>query len=71
MELIIEFDNIEDASKRKFLLETLKFLGVQFKTSEKRQTLNQYNKELEERDAEIDNGRYTTMEDLLNEIKQW
>lgn len=71
MELIIEFDNIEDASKRKFLLETLKFLGVQFKTCEKRQTLEQYNKELEERDAEIDNGRYTTMEDLLNEIKQW
>lgn len=41
MELIIEFDNIKDTSKKKFLLETLKFLGVQFKTSEKRQTLEQ------------------------------
>ncbi|HEY5463871.1 MAG TPA: hypothetical protein VIJ95_11495 [Hanamia sp.] len=71
MELIIEFDNIKDTSKKKFLLETLKFLGIQFKTSEKRQTLEQYNKELEENDAEIENGKYITMEDLLKEIEQW
>jgi len=71
MELIIEFDNIKDTSKKKFLLETLKFLGIQFKTSEKRQTLEQYNKELEENDAEIKNGKYITMEDLLKEIEQW
>ena len=71
MELIIEFDNIKDTSKKKFLLETLKFLDIQFKTSEKRQTLEQYNKELEENDAEIKNGKYITMEDLLKEIEQW
>lgn len=71
MELIIEFDNIKDTSKKKFLLETLKFLGIQFKTSEKRQTLEQYNKELEEKDAEIENGNYITMEDLQKEIEQW
>jgi hypothetical protein len=71
MELIIEFDEIKDNSKKKFLLETLKFLGIQFKTSEKRQTQEQYNKELEENDAEIENGRYTTMDDLLKEIEQW
>lgn len=71
MELIIEFDDIKDISKKKFLLETLKFLGIQFKTSEKRQTLEQYNKELEENDAEIENGRYITMEDLLKEMEQW
>ena len=71
MELIIEFDKIEDTSKKKFLLETLKFLGIQFKTSEKRQTLKEYNKELEEGDAEIENGNYTTMDDLLKEIEQW
>jgi hypothetical protein len=71
MELIIEFDKIEDTSKKKFLLETLKFLGIQFKTSEKRQTLKEYNKELEENDAEIENGNYTTMDDLLKEIEQW
>jgi hypothetical protein len=71
MELIIEFDKIKDTSKKKFLLETLQFLGIQFKTIENRQTLNQYNKELEESDAEINNGTYTTMEDLLKEMEQW
>jgi hypothetical protein len=71
MELIIELDDIEDTSKKKYLLETLKFLGIQFKTIEKRQTLEQYNKELEESDAEIDNGNYITMEDLLKETEKW
>lgn len=70
MELIIEFDKIKDLSKKKFLLETLKFLGIQFKTTE-RQTLEQYNKELEDADGEIDKGNYITMEDLLKETEQW
>ncbi|HSV10359.1 MAG TPA: hypothetical protein VLI68_06295 [Hanamia sp.] len=71
MELIIEFDNIKDSSKKKFLLETLKFLGVQFKTSEEQQTIEEYNKELEDSDAEIENGNFITMEDLLKEIEKW
>lgn len=71
MELIIDFDKINDVSKKKFLLETLKFLGVQFKTSDGPQTLEEYNKELEEADAEIDRGKYISMEDLLKEMEQW
>lgn len=71
MQLIIELDKIEDTSKKKFLLETLKYLGIHFKTSGTRQTLEQYNKELEENDAEIENGKFTTMEDLLKEMEQW
>lgn len=71
MELTIELDNIKDTSKKKFLLETLKFLGIQFETSQKRQTMEEYNKELEENDAEIENGKYIRMEDLLKEIEQW
>lgn len=71
MELIIDFDKINDASKKKFLLETLKFLGVQFKTSDGPQTLEEYNRELEEADAEIDRGKYISMEDLLKEMEQW
>lgn len=71
MELIIDFDKINDVSKKKFLLETLKFLGVQFKTSDGPQTLEEYNRELEEADAEIDRGKYVSMEDLLKEIEQW
>ena len=46
MELIIDFDNIQDASKKKFLLSTLEFLGVKFKTSEKPQTLEEYNEDI-------------------------
>ena len=69
MKLIIDFDKINDISKKKFLLETLKFLGVQFKTSDGPQTLEEYNKELEEADAEIDRGKYISMEDLLKEMK--
>ena len=71
MELVVEFDKIEDATSQKFPLTTLQFLGIQFRTSEKRETPEQYNKELEERDTEINNGKYITMHDLLNEIKQW
>jgi hypothetical protein len=71
MELTIDFDKITDSSKKKFLLETLKFPGVDFTTSDKPQTLEEYNKELEDADAEIDNGKYVTMEDLLKEIEQW
>ncbi|MGJ7033470.1 hypothetical protein [Niabella hirudinis] len=71
MELIIDFDKINDASKKKFLLETLKFPGVRFKTSDAPQTLEEYNKELEQADAEIDTGKYTTMEELLKEMEQW
>lgn len=71
MELIIELDNIKDTSKKKFLLETLKFLRIQFKTSEKQQSIEEYNKELEDNDAEIENGNFTTMEDLLKEMEEW
>jgi hypothetical protein len=52
-------------------LETVKFLGVQFKTSEEQQTREEYNKELEDSDAEIENGNFITMEDLLKEIEKW
>lgn len=71
MELIIELDNIKDTSKKKFLLETLKFLRIRFKTSEKRQSIEEYNKELEDNDAEIENGKFITMEDLLKEMEKW
>ncbi len=71
MELIIELDSIEDTSKKKFLLETLKFLNIQFKTLEKKQSIGQYNKELEENDAEIENGTFITMKNLLSDMEKW
>lgn len=71
MELIIDFDNIKDNSTKKFLLSTLKFLGIKFKTSEKPQTLEEYNQDLEQANAEIEKGNYTTMDDLLKEMEKW
>ncbi|SDC83575.1 hypothetical protein [Niabella drilacis] len=71
MELIIDFDKINDSAKKKFLLETLRFLGVPFKTDGNPQTLEEYNNELEEGDTEIEKGKYTTMEGLLKEMERW
>lgn len=51
-------------------MDTLKFLGVDFTTSDKPHTLEEYNKGLEEADTEIESGKYVTMEDLLKEIEQ-
>lgn len=70
MELIINFDAIKEASKKKFLLQTLKFLGIEFKTSDA-QTGEEYNMELREADDEIENGNYTSMDDLLKEMEKW
>ena len=71
MELIIDLDNIQDTSKKEFLLNTLKFLKIKFKASEKPQTLEEYNTELEEANSEIEKENYTTMDDLLKEMEQW
>ncbi len=71
MELIIDFDNIKDSSKREWLIRTLKLMGIGFHTKEKPQTLEEYNEELERGDAEIEKGNFTTMDDLLKEIEKW
>ena len=34
-------------------------------------SLEQYNKELEEAEAEFEKGNYISQEAMLNEIKQW
>ena len=71
MELIIDFDNIQDASKKKFLLSTLEFLGVKFKTSEKPQTSEEYNEDIEAGNAEIEAGDFISAEDLKREAAKW
>ena len=71
MELIIDIDNIKEAKKKKWLLSTLKLMGINFQTIEKRQTLEEYNQDLEEGNAEIERGEYITATDLKAEIKKW
>jgi len=70
MELIIDIDNIKEAKKKKWLLSTLKLMGISFQTIEKRQTLEEYNQDLEAGDAEIGQGEYITATDLKAEIKK-
>ncbi len=71
MDLIIDFDGINDSSKQDWLLRTLKLMGIGFQTAEKAQTLEEYNKDLEEGDAEIEKGNVITNEQLKKEIRSW
>ncbi len=43
MDPIIDFDGINDSSKQDSLLRTLKLMGIGFQTTEKPQTLEEYN----------------------------
>jgi hypothetical protein len=71
MDLIIDFDGINDSSKQDWLLRTLKLMGIGFQTAEKPQTLEEYNKDLEDGDLEIEKGNFITNEQLKKEIKSW
>lgn len=71
MELIIDFDNIKDNSKKEWLIRTLKLMGIAFQTAEKPQTLDDYNKDLEAGNAEIERGHFITAADLKKEASKW
>lgn len=71
MELIINFDE-QDNVKRDWLLRTLKLMGINYKTKgEIAQTLEEYNSDLETGNSEVEQGKFTTAEQLKNEIKKW
>ncbi len=71
MDLIIDFDNINDSSKQDWLLHTLKLMGIGYHTTEKPQTLDEYNDDLEVGNAEIEKGNFITNDQLKKEIKSW
>lgn len=71
MNLIIEIDKIEDASKREWLLSTLKLMDIGFETVEKPQSLEEYNIDLDQADSEIENGKFVSAKDLKAEAKRW
>lgn len=71
MELIIDFDNIKDPSKKEWLLHTLKLMGIGYQEHEKPRTLEQYNEDLAAGDAEIERGEFKTAEDLKVEARKW
>jgi len=71
MELVIDFDKIKDPSKREWLISSLKLMQISFQTTEKPQTLFQYNEDLEKGDTEIEHGDFTTAADLKAEASKW
>lgn len=71
MELIIDFDKIKDPSKREWLINSLKLMQIGFQTTEKPQTIAQYNSDLEKGNAEIEAGEFTTATDLKAEAGKW
>jgi len=46
MNVIIDFDSIKGYFKKEWLLNTLHLMNIDFKTTDKRQTLEDYNLEI-------------------------
>ena len=71
MEVIIDFDSIGDSSKKEWLLRTLQLMGIAFHTSEKPQTLEEYNHDLDAGNADIEKGDFITASNLKKEAGKW
>ncbi len=71
MEIVIDLDKIKDATKKEWLINSLKLMHIGFQTKEKRQTLEEYNEDLERGHAQIERGEFTTAEDLKIEAAKW
>ena len=71
MDLIIDFDGIKDSSRQDWLIRTLKLMGIGYHTAEKPQTLDEYNNDLESRNAEIEKGNFITNDQLKKDMKSW
>lgn len=65
--LIREIEKLEDLSLVR-ILKSMLYYGLRH---EGRVTLDQYNKELDEADAEIDRGEFLTHGQALKEIMAW
>jgi predicted transcriptional regulator len=71
MDLIIDFDGITDPTKKDWLLDTLRIMNIKFHTAEKRQTIEEYNQELAEGEADYEKGNFITTDELKKRIKKW
>ena len=69
--LIIDFDNIEDSSKKEWLLHTLNLMGIGFHTTGQPQTIEEYNQDLEIGNSEIEQGDFITATNLKQEPGKW
>jgi predicted transcriptional regulator len=65
--LIKELEKVNDIS----LLKAIKALLNKTSLNEGRISIEQYNKELEEAEAEIDRGEFISHEELKKQMKSW
>lgn len=76
MELIIDFDAINDNSKRDWLIKSLKLMGIDYKTKGKTQieapqSIEEYNQDLNKGNSEIEAGQFKSATDLKKDISKW
>ncbi len=71
MQLIIGIESIKEKTKREWLLNTLRMMNIGFKTAEHSQTLEEYNLEISEGEAQIERGEFITAADLKKESTSW
>lgn len=71
MHLIIDIDSINDLNKKEWLMNTLQLMNIHFNTLDKRQTLEEYNLDISEAEAEIERGEYITADNLKRESRVW
>ena len=69
-QLIIDLDTENNQAKKNEVLEALEKIGIEYHTSE-RQSLEEYNLEIDEAEAEIKRGEFINAEDLKKEAKSW
>jgi hypothetical protein len=68
--LIIDLETENNQAKKDDVLKFLEEMGVEYQTSE-RQSLEEYNQEIDEAEAEIERGEFVTAEDLKKEAISW
>jgi len=69
-EMFNYFTQLNDAEKKSVIQMLKTFLSGRTEKSE-RITIEQYNKELDEAEAEFEKGEVVTHEELLKQIRKW
>ncbi len=68
--LIIDLETENNQAKKNEVLKLLENMGVEYQTSE-RQSIEEYNREIDDAEAEIGRGEFITAEDLKKEALSW
>lgn len=71
MYVIIDIDGIEEVDKKEWLLNSLRFMNIGYRTSESRQTIEEYNADIDEAETAIDKGEFITAVALKKEAQKW